>query len=38
MSLSIRACVGEASYVGGQEDMIIDVTLQLVDERDRTAR
>lgn len=27
--------VGEAGYVGGQEDMIIDVALQLLDERDR---
>ncbi len=27
--------VGEAGYVGGQEDMIIDVALQLVRERDR---
>ncbi|MEV4020874.1 4-hydroxy-2-oxovalerate aldolase [Nonomuraea angiospora] len=27
--------VGEAGYVGGQEDMIIDVALQLVEERDR---
>lgn len=27
--------VGEAGYVGGQEDMIIDVALQLVAERDR---
>jgi 4-hydroxy 2-oxovalerate aldolase len=27
--------VGEAGYVGGQEDMIIDVALQLVAERER---
>ena len=27
--------VGEAGYVGGQEDMIIDVALQIVAERDR---
>jgi 4-hydroxy 2-oxovalerate aldolase len=27
--------VGEAGYVGGQEDMIIDVALQLVAECDR---
>ncbi|MGH8892934.1 MAG: 4-hydroxy-2-oxovalerate aldolase [Actinomycetes bacterium] len=27
--------VGEAGYVGGQEDMIIDVALQLVQEKDR---
>jgi len=26
--------IGEAGYVGGQEDMIIDVALQLVRERD----
>ncbi|MFI0445564.1 hypothetical protein [Actinomadura sp. 6N118] len=26
--------VGEAGYVGGQEDMIIDVALQLTAERD----
>ncbi len=26
--------VGEAGYVGGQEDMIIDVALQLAEERD----
>jgi 4-hydroxy 2-oxovalerate aldolase len=29
--------VGEAGYVGGQEDMIIDVALQLAAERDRAA-
>ncbi|MGH3242144.1 MAG: 4-hydroxy-2-oxovalerate aldolase [Spirillospora sp.] len=29
--------VGEAGYVGGQEDMIIDVALQLVAERDRAS-
>jgi 4-hydroxy 2-oxovalerate aldolase len=29
--------VGEAGYVGGQEDMIIDVSLQLVAERERAA-
>ncbi|MES9542204.1 MULTISPECIES: 4-hydroxy-2-oxovalerate aldolase [unclassified Actinomadura] len=29
--------VGEAGYVGGQEDMIIDVALQLAAERDRKA-
>ncbi|MFI5747147.1 4-hydroxy-2-oxovalerate aldolase [Streptomyces sp. NPDC051644] len=29
--------VGEAGYVGGQEDMIIDVALQLVAERERGA-
>jgi 4-hydroxy 2-oxovalerate aldolase len=29
--------VGEAGYVGGQEDMIIDVALQLVAEKDRTS-
>ncbi|MEU6035991.1 4-hydroxy-2-oxovalerate aldolase [Actinomadura sp. NPDC047616] len=28
--------VGEAGYVGGQEDMIIDVALRLVEERERT--
>lgn len=27
--------VGEAGYVGGQEDMIIDIALQLVAERER---
>jgi 4-hydroxy 2-oxovalerate aldolase len=27
--------VGEAGYVGGQEDMIIDVALQLAQERER---
>jgi 4-hydroxy 2-oxovalerate aldolase len=27
--------VGEAGYVGGQEDMIIYIALQLVAERDR---
>ena len=26
--------VGEAGYVGGQEDMIIDVALQLQRDRD----
>ncbi|MEU8148411.1 4-hydroxy-2-oxovalerate aldolase [Nonomuraea sp. NPDC048901] len=29
--------VGEAGYVGGQEDMIIDVALQLAADRDRVA-
>lgn len=29
--------VGEAGYVGGQEDMIIDVALQLAAERDHAA-
>jgi 4-hydroxy 2-oxovalerate aldolase len=29
--------VGEAGYVGGQEDMIIDVALRLAAERERTA-
>jgi 4-hydroxy 2-oxovalerate aldolase len=29
--------VGEAGYVGGQEDMIIDVALQLAAERERAA-
>jgi 4-hydroxy 2-oxovalerate aldolase len=29
--------VGEAGYVGGQEDMIIDVALELVRERDGAA-
>jgi len=29
--------VGEAGYVGGQEDMIIDIALQLTAERDRAA-
>jgi len=29
--------VGEAGYVGGQEDMIIDVALQLAAERDRAS-
>ncbi|QXJ20308.1 4-hydroxy-2-oxovalerate aldolase [Actinomadura graeca] len=29
--------VGEAGYVGGQEDMIIDVALGLVAERDRAS-
>jgi 4-hydroxy 2-oxovalerate aldolase len=29
--------VGEAGYVGGQEDMIIDVAIQLVRERDEAA-
>lgn len=28
--------VGQAGYVGGQEDMIIDVALQLAAERDAT--
>ncbi|WSA04606.1 hypothetical protein OHA79_35770 [Streptomyces sp. NBC_00841] len=28
---------GEAGYVGGQEDMITDVALQLVAERERGA-
>ena len=26
--------VGEAGYVGGQEDMIIDIALQIAEERD----
>jgi 4-hydroxy 2-oxovalerate aldolase len=26
--------VGEAGYVGGQEDMIIDIAMQLAEERD----
>jgi 4-hydroxy 2-oxovalerate aldolase len=26
--------IGEAGYVGGQEDMIIDVALQMAEERD----
>jgi 4-hydroxy 2-oxovalerate aldolase len=30
--------VGEVGYVGGQEDMIIDVALQLVAERDQAAQ
>lgn len=30
--------VGEAGYVGGQEDMIIDVALQLTAERERAVR
>jgi 4-hydroxy 2-oxovalerate aldolase len=30
--------VGEAGYVGGQEDMIIDVALQLVQDRERPVR
>jgi 4-hydroxy 2-oxovalerate aldolase len=25
---------GEAGYVGGQEDMIIDIAIQLAQERD----
>ncbi|GAA3480085.1 hypothetical protein [Streptomyces yanii] len=29
--------VSEAGYVGGQEDVIIDVTLQLVAEREQGA-
>ncbi|URN01517.1 hypothetical protein LUW76_04925 [Actinomadura madurae] len=29
--------VGEAGYVGGQEDMIIDVALQLAAERERAS-
>ncbi|MEV5831155.1 4-hydroxy-2-oxovalerate aldolase [Spirillospora sp. NPDC052242] len=29
--------VGEAGYVGGQEDMIIDVALQLVAEREKAS-
>ncbi|WP_405683462.1 hypothetical protein [Streptomyces sp. NBC_00057] len=29
--------VGEAGYVGGQEDVITDVALQLVAERERVA-
>ena len=29
--------VGEAGYVGGQEDMIIDVALQLLTEREQAA-
>ena len=29
--------VGEAGYVGGQEDMIIDVALQLVAQKERAA-
>lgn len=28
--------IGEAGYVGGQEDMIIDVALELVAEKDRS--
>ena len=30
--------VGELGYVGGQEDMIIDVALQLARERDGRGR
>jgi 4-hydroxy 2-oxovalerate aldolase len=30
--------VGELGYVGGQEDMIIDVALELVRQRDRSGR
>jgi 4-hydroxy 2-oxovalerate aldolase len=26
--------VGEAGYVGGQEDMIIDIAIQLAQQRD----
>ncbi len=29
--------VGEAGYVGGQEDMIIDIALQIAADRDRLA-
>jgi 4-hydroxy 2-oxovalerate aldolase len=29
--------VGEAGYVGGQEDMIIDIAIQLAQERDDCA-
>ncbi|WP_262699568.1 MULTISPECIES: 4-hydroxy-2-oxovalerate aldolase [Streptomyces] len=31
----ILAQVGEAGYVGGQEDMIIDIALQLAEEREK---
>ncbi len=31
----ILAKVGEAGYVGGQEDMIIDIALQLAEEREQ---
>ena len=34
---AILAKVGEAGYVGGQEDMIIDVALGLRDEQQRVA-
>jgi 4-hydroxy 2-oxovalerate aldolase len=30
--------VGEAGYVGGQEDMIIDVALQLLEEKASTGQ
>jgi 4-hydroxy 2-oxovalerate aldolase len=30
--------VGEAGYVGGQEDMIIDVALALREERERAGQ
>lgn len=32
---SILQRVGEAGYVGGQEDMIIDIALELAEERER---